>query len=536
MAAWVPADGVEIRGKVTPEFARISTPEAVGFVARLAREFEGERSRLLQMRFARQQEILAGRMPTFLPETERVRRGDWRVAPAPADLANRRVEITGPADRKMIINALNSGAEIFMADFEDANAPTWENMVQGQINLYDAVRRTIRYVAPDGREYRLAEKTAVLSVRPRGWHLDETHVWVDGRPVSGALFDFGLFAFHNARASLERGSGPYFYLPKLQSHLEARLWNRVFAFAEQELRLPPASIRATVLIEHILAAFEMEEILYELRERITGLNLGRWDYIFSFIKTFRHRSDMVLPDRRLMTVAATPFLRAASRLLVQTCHRRGAHAIGGMSAYIPRKDDPQANEAALQQVRADKEREAGEGYDGAWVAHPGLVPVVHEIFDRAFSGPNQLHVIPEGTISAADLLEVPQGPVTEDGLRNNVSVALQYLGAWMGGRGAVAIYHLMEDTATAEISRSQLWQWRHHGARLSDGHQVTAELYRAVREQELARLAASRPASEEGPVRYPEAAQLLDELVLGEAFTEFLTVPGGRYLEAERAA
>ena len=427
MGAWTPVDGVEVRGEATPDSARVLTPEAMAFVASLAREFEDERRALLEARAARQREILAGRMPSFLPETEPVRRGDWRVAPPPADLQDRRVEITGPTDRKMIINALNSGAQVFMADFEDANAPTWANMVQGQANLFDAVRRTIRYTAPDGREYRLAEKTAVLTVRPRGWHLDETHVWVDGRPVAGALFDFGLFAFHNARTLLEQGSGPYFYLPKLQGHLEARLWNRVFAFAEDALGLPRASIRCTVLIEHVLAAFEMEEILFELRERITGLNLGRWDYIFSFIKTFRHRPDLVLPDRRLMTVPATPFLRAASRLLVRTCHRRGTHAIGGMSAYIPRRDDPEANERALQQVRADKQWEAGEGYDGAWVAHPGLVPVVREVFDRVLSGPHQLHVVPDEAPSAEELLTIPQGPVTEDGVRTNVSVALQYL-------------------------------------------------------------------------------------------------------------
>lgn len=534
--AW--PDGVELGGGDVGDAQRILTADALAFVATLAREFEGERQALLEQRRARQAAIAAGWRPTSPSPDDPARRDDWRVAPPPADLRDRRVEITGPTDRKMIINALNSGARVFMADFEDANAPTWANMVQGQANLYDAVRRTIRYVAPDGREYRLGETTAVLTVRPRGWHLDEPHVRVDGRPVAGALFDFGLFAFHNAAVLLERGSGPYFYLPKLEGRLEARLWDRVFALSEQALGLPRGSIRCTVLIEHVLAAFEMEAILYELRERITGLNLGRWDYIFSFIKTFRHRADLVLPDRRLMTVPATPFLRAASRRLVRTCHRRGAHAIGGMSAYIPRRDDPEANERALEQVRADKQWEAAEGYDGAWVAHPGLVPVVQEVFDRALGGPHQLAVVPADEPSDEELVAIPSGPVTESGVRTNVRVALQYLGAWLGGRGAVAIDHLMEDTATAEISRSQLWQWRVHGARLADGPDFSADLYEAVRREELQRLlaAAAGRASEEGPVRYEEAASLLDQLVLDEEFAEFLTWPAAEHLEREAGA
>ena len=524
--------GVQVDGPFRPGYERVLTPDALRFVASLAREFEEERQRLLRERARRQAEILAGRMPELRVGDDDVRNGDWRVAPPPPDLQNRRVEITGPTDRKMIINALNSGAQVYMADFEDANTPTWDNMVQGQVNLIDAVRRTIRYLSPEGREYRLADRTAVLCVRPRGWHLDERHLRVDGRPVAGAFFDFGLFLFHNARSLLEQGSGPYFYLPKLENRLEARLWNRVFEYAEQALSLPRASIRATVLIEHVLAAFEMEAILYELRDRITGLNMGRWDYIFSFIKTLRHRADLVLPDRALLTVPATPFLRAASDLLVHVCHKRGAHALGGMSAYIPRRDDPEANERALARVRADKEWEAAQGYDGAWVAHPGLVPVVQEVFDRAFAGPHQIHKVPECRVSATDLLEIPSGPITEGGLRNNVSVALQYLGAWLAGRGAVAIFNLMEDTATAEIARSQVWQWLRHGASLADGRRVTPELYRAVRDDELARL---RQASGDEPAFYGEAARLLDELVLNETFVEFLTIPASQLLEQQAA-
>ena len=519
--------GVQIAGAMAEGYDRVLTPQALRFVAQLAREFEGERRRLLELRARRQAEILAGMRPQLYAGPPQAASSDWRVAPAPPDLQNRRVEITGPTDRKMIINALNSGAQIYMADFEDANTPTWHNMVQGQLNLMDAVRRTIRFVSPEGKEYRLAERTAALCVRPRGWHLDERHLLVDGRPVAGAFFDFGLFLYHNAARLLEQGTGPYFYLPKLENHLEARLWNQVFEFAEQQLGLPRACIRATVLIEHVLAAFEMEAILYEMRERITGLNLGRWDYIFSYIKTFRHRSDLVLPDRARMTVPATPFLRAASELLVHVCHKRGAHALGGMSAYIPRRDDPEANERALAGVRADKEWEAAQGYDGAWVAHPGLVGLVQEVFDRAFPGPHQLHVVPPCRVTADDLLAIPSGPVTEAGVRNNVSVALQYLGAWLAGRGAVAIFHLMEDTATAEIARSQLWQWVRHGARLDDGRPVDAELYRAIREQELARLPAGTP---EEPVFYREAAEVLDDLVVREDFVEFLTWPASRML------
>jgi len=519
---------VEIRKAVDGPGAEILTPEAVAFLASLASDFEGERQRLLARRRERYARIAAGERLDFPTETRRIRQADWRVAPPPKDLMDRRVEITGPTDRKMIINALNSGAQVFMADFEDANVPTWSNMLQGQLHLREAVRRTIRYVAPDGREYRLAEQTATLVVRPRGLHLDEPRVVVDGRPMAGALFDFGLFIFHNARELLERGSGPYLYLPKLESYHEARFWNEVCEAAEDRLGLPRGTIRVSVLIEHILAAFEMEEILYELRDRITALNLGRWDYIFSMIKVFAHDGHMVLPDRNRLTVPATPFLQAAARLLVQTAHRRGAYAIGGMSAYIPRRD-PAANERAFAEVRADKTWEVQMGFDGAWVAHPGLVPVVQEVFRSGFEGPNQIHRIPDGEVTPSMLLQIPEGPITEAGLRHNISVALQYLAAWLAGRGAVAIFDRMEDTATAEIARSQIWQWRRHRACLEDGRPVTSTLYRALREQERAALEAADPIGENA--RYREAQALLDSLVESEDFIPFLTGPGMDYLE-----
>jgi malate synthase len=518
---------IEIRGPVEEPFTEILTPEAVAFVAELARAFEEERQRLLARRRERYARLAARERPDFPPETQAIRTADWRVAPPPKDLRCRWVEITGPTDRKMVINALNSGAQVFMADFEDANAPTWTNMLYGQWNLREAVRRTIRYVAPDGREYRLAEETATLMVRPRGLHLSEPRMLVDGRPVAGALFDLGLFLFHNARELLSRGSGPYLYLPKMEGYHEARFWNQVCEAAEDRLDLPRGAIRVSVLIEHILAAFEMEEILYELRERITALNLGRWDYIFSMIKVFAHDPAMVLPDRNRLTVPATPFLRAAAQRLVQVAHRRGAHAIGGMSAYIPRRD-PAANERAFAEVRADKTWEVGMGFDGAWVAHPGLVPVVQEIFREALQGPDPLHRLPEGEVTPEMLLQVPEGPITEEGLRNNISVALQYLGAWLAGRGAVAIFNRMEDTATAEIARSQIWQWRRHGARLDDGRPVDGTLYRTLRDQEIAAL---EEASREEGLRLREAQALLDLLVEAERFIPFLTEPGMAYLE-----
>jgi malate synthase len=524
---------LEIAGDRTPRSDAVLTPEALAFVAALEHEFGSVRERLLASRAERQAELDAGVRPDFLPGTRSVREGTWRVASAPPDLERRRVEITGPVDAKMMINALNSGADVFMADFEDALSPTWANVVEGQANLQVAVRRTLAFTSPEGKAYRLGAQLATLVVRPRGWHLVERHARLDGKPVSASLFDFGLHFFHNARELLERGSGPYFYLPKLESHLEARLWNDVFTFAQRQLGLAQGSVRATVLIETILAAFEMEEILHELSDHAAGLNAGRWDYIFSIIKKFSHWPEFVLPDRAQVTMGM-PFMRAYSQLLVKTCHRRGAHAIGGMSAYISSRRDPAVNEAALARVREDKTREAEDGFDGAWVAHPDLVGVVGEIFDRKLAGrANQKERLREDVrVEAGDLLDVhvPGGEITETGLRSNVEVALQYLEAWLTGSGAVAIHNLMEDTATAEIARAQLWQWVRHGARLADGRTVTAELYRQLLNEEAARLELDR-ARGDAPSRFAEAAELLDELVQSEDFTEFLTLPGDRRLE-----
>jgi malate synthase len=471
-----------------------------------------------------QREIQDGRFPDFLPDAAAVREGEWRVADIPRDLLDRRVEITGPVERKMVINALNSGAKVFMADFEDANSPTWTNNLEGQINLCDAVRRTIEFAGPEGKHYRLAPATATLVVRPRGWHLVEKHVLVDGRPISGSLFDFGLFFFHNAAELLRRGTGPYFYLPKLESHLEARLWNDVFLAAQDTVGVPRGTIRATVLIETILAAFEMDEILYELREHSSGLNCGRWDYIFSFIKKFRHRPDFVLPDRALVTMDRH-FLRSYVDLLIRTCHRRGAHEMGGMAAQIPIKADPAANERALEKVRQDKLREARAGHDGTWVAHPGLVGLAQAVFDAHMGGPHQLAVRrDEVRVTARDLLTVPDGPITEAGLRLNVDVGIQYLEAWLGGTGCVPIYNLMEDAATAEISRTQVWQWLRHNARLDDGREVTAELVRRVTAQELDKLRQALGAARFDGGRFALAARLFDELMTGTEFADFLTL------------
>jgi malate synthase len=514
---------VAVTGGSTPNSARVLTPEALAFVSELHRRFNPERERLLALREERQREIEGGALPDFLPDTRSVREAEWKVAPAPADLDNRRVEITGPVDRKMIINALNSGAKVFMADLEDATSPTWENVVEGQANLQDAVRRTLSFSNPDGREYRLADEVATLVVRPRGWHLTEKHVTVDGAPVSGSLFDFGLYFFHNARELIDRGSGPYFYLPKLESHREARLWNDVFLFAQERLGIPRGTIRATVLLETILAAFEMEEILYELREHMSGLNAGRWDYIFSLIKKFSSRADLMLPDRAQVTMAV-PFMRAYAELLVRTCHRRGAHAIGGMAAFIPNRRDPEVTAGALQKVKEDKDREATQGFDGTWVAHPDLIPVAMGEFDRVVGErPHQKEKLRDDVqVSAAQLIDVriPGGQITEAGLTNNVSVALQYLAAWLGGLGAVAIYNLMEDAATAEISRAQLWQWIRHGAKTSDGQPVTRERYLATREREEKALASA--GQDAGRLR--EAGGLLDEMVLADEFPTFLTL------------
>jgi len=513
---------LEIRGPAVPGGARVLTDDALAFVAELARRFEPARRELLARRAERQRAITAGERPQFLAETAVVRSGDWQVAPAPADLQDRRVEITGPVDRKMVINALNCGARVFMADFEDANAPTWHNNVLGHINLMDAIRRTIEFTNPDGRTYRLNERVATIVVRPRGWHLVEKHALLAGEPVSASLLDFGLYFFHNARELLARGSGPYFYLPKMESHREARLWNDVFVVAQDLLGIPRGTIRATVLIETILAAFEMEEILYELREHAAGLNAGRWDYIFSAIKKFRDRDDSVLPDRAQITMTV-PFMRAYTELLVATCHRRGAHAMGGMAAFIPSRRDKEVNEKALAMVRQDKEREAGDGFDGTWVAHPDLVPVAQEAFDRKLGDrPHQKERRRDDVVADPRKLldlNVPGGTITEAGVRNDISVAIQYVEAWLRGNGAVALFNLMEDAATAEIARSQLWQWIHRGATLADGRTMTAELYKTFRESELGKLPRS-----EGD-RFEEAVALIDRLVLSAEFAEFLTVP-----------
>ncbi len=519
--------GVEVVGPAVPDTGRVLTPEALAFVAGLHREFNPTREALLQRRAARQVALDAGARPDFLPETATVRHADWQVAPTPLDLQKRRVEITGPVERKMMINALNSGASIFMADCEDAFSPEWAAVVAGQGNLQDAVRRTIEFRNPDGKEYRLNDETAVLLVRPRGWHLTEKHVLVDGAPISASLFDFGLYFFHNARELLARGTGPYFYLPKLESHLEARLWNDVFKHAQDSLGLSRGTIRATVLIETILAAFEMEEILYELRDHSGGLNAGRWDYMFSMIKKFRNQPAFILPDRSQITMTVS-FMRAYTELLVKTCHTRGAHAIGGMAAFIPNRRDPEVTERALAKVREDKEREAGDGFDGTWVAHPDLVPVAMEVFDRVLGDrPHQKERRREEVqVRADDLLDtnIPDGRITEDGVRLNISVALQYLNSWLLGNGAAAINNLMEDTATAEISRAQLWQWIRNGAAMADGRPVTGDLYATLRAEELAALG--------GPAtgRYADAAAILDALVLDPQFTEFLTLQAYDYL------
>jgi malate synthase len=504
-------------------FDRILTPPALGFVAHLHRRFEPRRRELMRARAERQRKLDAGETFGFLPETRGIREGAWTVAPIPADLQDRRVEITGPTDRKMVINALNSGASTFMADFEDSLTPTWENVVRGQINLRQAIDRTIGFKSPEGKVYELNEKTAVLIVRPRGWHLVENHMKVDGEPVAGAFFDFGLFMFHNAEKLLANGSGPYFYLPKIESHQEARLWNEVFNEAESRLGLARGTIKATVLIETLPAAFEMDEILYELRDHAAGLNCGRWDYIFSCIKKLR-RHDFVLADRGLVTMTS-PFLRAYCQLLVKTCHRREAFAMGGMAAQIPIKGDAAANEAAMAKVRADKEREANDGFDGTWVAHPGLVPIAKEVFDRIMPAPNQVSRKREDVkVKAADLLDFqPQSPITEAGMRTNINVGLQYIGSWLGGQGCVPINHLMEDAATAEISRTQIWQWiRSPKGVLEDGRKVTLDLFRQMLAEELRKVSAMPGAF---GMKYDEAAWLLDKLVSSDEFIDFLTEP-----------
>jgi malate synthase len=524
MSTSLPA-GMQLNAAMTLEFADILTPAALELIALLHRTFEPRRVQLLALRAARQKEFDAGKLPDFLPETKSIREDQWKVASQPVDMLDRRVEITGPTDRKMVINALNCGASTFMADFEDANCPTWFNMIDGQINIRDAVRRTIT-LEQGGKKYKLNDKTAVLVPRPRGWHLDEKHVLVDGRPVSGGIFDFALLFFHNAKALLERGSGPYYYLPKMESHLEARLWNDIFTLAQKEVGIPHGTIRATVLIETVVAAFEMEEILWELKDHSAGLNIGRWDYIFSCIKKFRSNKDFCLADRSQVTMTS-PFMRAYALTLVKTCHKRGAPAMGGMAAQIPIKNDPVANEAALEKVRQDKLREVTDGCDGTWVAHPALVPIAKEIFDKHMPGPNQYdRQRPDVNFGAADLLDFkPEAPITEAGLRNNISVGIQYLGAWLAGNGCVPVFNLMEDAATAEISRSQIWQWiRSEKGRLDDGRKVTAELFRSLLAEELPKVKTYLGDTAWNEGKYEEGAQLFDRITTGD-YVEFLTLP-----------
>ncbi len=526
--------GVVVSRAMRPGYENMLTTEAMAFVAGLERKFRAERRRLLDRRADIQHRLDAGWKPDFPTETKAIRDGDWRVAPIPRDIQDRRTEITGPVDRKMVINALNCGASVYMADFEDANTPSWDNLIEGQANLYDAVRRTITFDDPEtGRHYSLNGKTAVLFVRPRGWHLPEKHVLVDGEPMSGALFDFGLFFFHNAKELVARGTGPYFYLPKIESHLEAGLWNDVFLHAQAALDMPKGTIRATVLIETIMAAFEMDEILWELRDHSAGLNCGRWDYIYSYIKKFAEDPTCMMPDRAQVTMTSH-FLRSYSLLLIKTCHRREIHAMGGMAAQIPIRDDPAANEAAMEKVRADKRREAGDGHDGTWVAHPGLVGIAKEIFDREMPQANQIGRKRQDVhVSASDLLAVPEGTITEAGLRQNLNVGIGYIEAWLRGAGCVPLYHLMEDAATAEISRAQVWQWIRHGAKLGDGRRIDAALCRAVLDEELAKLrdAAGDRAYEDG--RYDDAARLFRELIEAPAFPEFLTLPAYDIIIAE---
>ena len=508
---------------VSAEYETILTPEAVAFVEALHRKFNPRRLELLAKREARQKRIDAGERPDFLPETAHIRNSAWTVAPIPPDLTDRRTEITGPVDRKMIINALNSGASMFMADLEDSNSPTWDNVVSGQINLRDAVRGDIAFSSPEGKQYKLVEKPAVLLVRPRGWHMQERHCLIDGEQVSGSLFDFGLYFFHNARTSVAKGSGPYFYLPKMQSHLEARLWNDVFLFSQDYIGIPRGTIRATVLIETILATFEMDEILYELKEHSAGLNCGRWDYIFSFIKVFRNQPSMMLPDRSQVTMDKA-FLKSYVDLLIHTCHKREIHAMGGMAAQIPIKNDPAANEAALERVRQDKLREVKAGHDGTWVAHPGLVPIAKAVFDEHMTTPNQIqNKRADVHVTAADLLKVHEGQITEQGLRLNIDVGIQYIESWLRGNGCVPIYNLMEDAATAEISRTQVWQWLRHGAKLNDGRQITAAMVHDIVAEML-----KRPGWDAG--KFPQAAELFEQLSLSSDLKEFLTLEAYRYL------
>ena len=510
---------------------RVLTDEALVFISQLHRHFNAQRLELLAARTRRQQQLDQGKLPHFLPNTKHIRDADWTIDPLPADLLDRRVEITGPVDRKMVINALNSGANVFMADFEDANSPTWNNCLEGQINLQDAIRRTITYTNEQGKNYQLNPQTAVLFVRPRGWHLSEKHLIIDGEPISGSLFDFGLYFFHNAHELIARGTGPYFYIPKIENHFEARLWNEVFVFAQKYLNIPQGTIKATVLIETILAAFEMDEILYELRHHSAGLNCGRWDYIFSYIKKMRNNPLFILPDRAQITMT-TPFMRRYSLLTIQTCHRRNAPAMGGMAAFIPIKNQPEANEQALAKVRNDKQREATDGHDGTWVAHPALVPIAKKVFDELMPSPNQIHRHRnDPPAQATELIETPEGTITEAGLRQNINVGILYIEAWLNGVGAAALYNLMEDAATAEISRAQVWQWLHHKANLADGRPITLSLYKDLLAQEIEKVKAYVGNEYYTKGKFEQAIALFDSLVTAPNFTEFLTLPAYQTLD-----
>ncbi|WP_044208765.1 malate synthase A [Flammeovirga sp. OC4] len=519
-------ENLEIKGLISKQFEEILTPEALEFVVRLHEKFNKRRIALLEARIKRQHTIDEGKRPNFLAETAYIRNSEWTVAEVKDDLKDRRVEITGPVDRKMIINALNSGANVFMSDFEDANSPTWDNNINGQINLRDAIRGTIQYTHPKtGKEYQLNEKTATLMVRPRGWHLIEKHIIIDGQPASGGLVDFGLYFFHNAKALLEKGSAPYFYLPKIESHLEARLWNDIFVFAQDYIGIPQGSIKATVLIETILAAFEMDEILYALKDHSAGLNCGRWDYIFSYIKKFRNDPNYMLPNRAQVTMKVH-FMKSYYELLIQTCHKRGAFAMGGMAAQIPIKEDEKANQRAIEKVAKDKTREAMAGHDGTWVAHPGLVQTARDVFDRYMGGPNNLKKpITHKKITAEDLLKVPEGDITIDGLKNNIDVGIQYIARWLDGQGAVPIYNLMEDAATAEISRTQVWQWIKHRATTADGTLITTELYRSLLPEIMDTIKNYVGEENFNNGKYEEAKNIFDELVTTDEFIEFLTLP-----------
>ena len=521
--------GVEIVGPMKPGYEKILTPEALAFVAKLVRKHGPTRSKLLAYRRERQAKVDAGKMPGFMPETQKIRQGKWQIKGIPADLQDRRVEITGPVDRKMVINALNSGAKCFMADFEDSQSPTWDGMVQGHINLRDAVRRSITFTSPEGKSYKLNDRIATLIVRPRGWHLPEKHVLIDGQPAPGGVLDFALFFFHNAKEQLQRGTGPYFYLPKMQSHLEARLWNSVFVDAQKALKIKPGTIKVTVLIETLWGAFEMEEILYELRDHIVALNCGRWDYIFSCIKTLKERSDWIVPDRLSVTMDKH-FLDSYSKLLCETCHRRGAQAMGGMAAFIPTRDAAK-NEEVFAKVKADKLREVKNGHDGTWVAHPGLVQIALDVFNRHMPAPNQVGKQFSYGIKAADLLQKPEGQCTEGGLRNNINVGVQYVEAWISGNGCVPLHNLMEDAATAEISRTQVWQWLRHGAALADGRKVTRELVLQILDEELAGIRKTLGDERYYKGRFTEAAGIMARMSTARDCADFLTLPSYHYLD-----